>query len=80
MADDAADASTDIIDTLAVESAISAGMAEKTGVTTTVQCPEDLVAGAVTSFQCVATDPDGSWTLVDVQIVDATGAWTWEQR
>ena len=80
LAGDASDGSTDVVDTLGIESAISAGLAEKTGVATTVQCPEDLVAGAVTSFQCVATDPDGSWTLVDVQVLDATGAWTWEQR
>ena len=42
-------------------------MAEKTGVATTVQCPEQLVAGAVTTFQCVAIDPDGVLDPVDVR-------------
>ena len=69
---------TGLIDTLAIESGISAGIAEKTGVATTVQCPEQLAVGKVTSFQCVAVDPDGVRTTVYVQIVDEAGSWTWE--
>ena len=69
---------TGLIDTLAIESRISADVSEQTGVATTVQCPEQLVAGKVTTFQCVAVDPDGVRTTVYVDIVDAAGTWTWE--
>ena len=69
---------TGLIDTLAIESGISAGVSEETGVPTTVQCPEQLAVGKVTSFQCVAVDPDGVRTTVYVEIVDEAGNWTWE--
>ena len=77
--DGGADETTGLVDTLSVESGISAGIAERTGVATTVQCPEDLVADEVTTFSCVATDADGVTTTVDVQLAD-DGTWTWELR
>jgi hypothetical protein len=78
--DGGADEPTGLVDTLSIESGISAGITERTGVATTVQCPERVAAGEVRSFQCVATDADGVTTSVDVQIVDVAGNWTWELR
>ena len=61
LADDGAARATDVIDTLAIESGISAGVAEQTRRRDRpCSAPTTLVAGAVTSFQCVAIDPDGA--------------------
>ncbi|WP_421735747.1 DUF2510 domain-containing protein [Cellulomonas sp.] len=64
-------------DAQAFETEIAAGIAAQTGIAATVQCPDQLVTGAATTFQCVAVDPAGVPTTVTVQ-TDATGAWTWQ--
>ena len=63
-------------DTTPVETEIAAGILAQTGTAVTVQCPEQVVTGATTTFQCVAADAAGVPATVDVQ-VDAAGNWSW---
>jgi hypothetical protein len=61
------------LDMATVESEIAARLADRTGLSTTVDCPDSVAIEAGTTFTCTATSADGSTATVVVHQDDDQG-------
>lgn len=61
------------LDMATVESEIAARLADRTGLSTTVDCPDEVAIEAGTTFTCTATSADGSTATVVVHQDDDQG-------
>jgi hypothetical protein len=61
------------LDMATVEGEIAARIADRTGISTTVDCPDEVAIEAGTTFTCTATSADGSTATVVVHQDDDQG-------
>jgi hypothetical protein len=67
-----------VFDRARAQADIAKGIKAQSGVTATVNCPQDPALNPGSQFQCVATASDGSTAMVTVTIQDRKGDYTWQ--
>lgn len=61
-----------------VQTDVAQAIQAKTGVSVTVDCPQNPSLTPGSQFQCVATGNDGSTAMVTITIQDSSGDYTWQ--